>query len=69
KEFSHIAFRSRRMLNSEGKIVDAKNLWEIDYLEKTFGPDKTSVKEITRQIDNDIAKLIRNLKEKYVFEM
>ena len=68
KEFSHIAFRSRRMLNSEGKIVDAKNLWEIDYLEKTFGPDKKNVKEITRQIDNDIANLIRNLKEEYVFE-
>lgn len=69
KEFSHLAFRSRRMLNSEGKIVEAKNLWEVDFLEKTFGPDKTRVKEITRQIDNDIANLIKNLKEKYVFEM
>jgi hypothetical protein len=57
------------MLNSEGKIVEAKNLWEVDFLEKTFGPDKTRVKEITRQIDNDIANLIKNLKEKYVFEM
>ena len=46
KEFSHLAFRSRRMLNSEGKIVEAKNLWEVDFLEKHSDQIKLVLKRL-----------------------
>ena len=68
EEFSHLAFRSKTRLNSDGKIVDAKNLWEIDYLKK-LGTDSRRVKKIMQRIEKDVLNLIKNLKQKYDIEI
>ena len=58
--FSHIAFRNRKLLNTEGKILDAGNIWEIDLLKELFNNDEKKIKETTQKIDQEILELLNS---------
>ena len=61
EEFSHIAFRNRKSLNAEGKIIDAGNIWEIDLLKELFNNNEKKIKETTQKIDQEILELLNSL--------
>lgn len=61
--FSHLAFRNRKILDISGKIIDAGNIWEIDFLNELFGTNQVKIKESRQKIDQEITELLNSLKE------
>jgi hypothetical protein len=61
-DFSHLAFRNRKMIDSNGKLIDAENIWEIYFLKDMFGTNEIKINEIRQKIDNEILELLNSLK-------